>query len=74
LKRTQVEQNEQDSVKLIKRLAMAKPYNISPDQIGNQPVISGNFGGGLIQSFGELLNGLLAERLVRHFTRRLYAR
>lgn len=72
LKRTQVEQNEQDSVKLIKRLALTKAYGISPDQIDNEPVIAGNFtGNDIVKSFGELLDGLLAERLVRHFTRRL---
>lgn len=72
LKRTQVEQNEQDSVKLIKRLATVKSYAVTPEQIDNEPVICGDFAGGqLIKSFGELLNGLLAERLVRHFTRRL---
>ena len=72
LKRKQVEQNEEDSVKLIKRLAVTKNCKISAEQIDKEPVISGSFGGGdLIKSFGELLNGLLAERLVRHFTRRL---
>lgn len=72
LKRSQVEQNEQDSVKLIKRLAAKASSGITPDQIDSQPVISGEFAGSdLVKSFGELLNGLLAERLVRHFTRRL---
>lgn len=73
LKRRQVEQNEQDSVKLIKRLAEGNTNSaITPDKIDNQPVISGQFAGSdLIKSYGELLNGLLAERLVRHFTRSL---
>ena len=73
LKRRQVEQNETDSVKLIKRLAEGNTDNaISPDKIDNDPVISGEFAGAdLIKSYGELLNGLLAERLVRHFTRNL---
>jgi len=75
LKRTQVEQNEQDFVKLIKRLTMKKSYGVSPTQLKNEPVIAGNFGGGdllrLITSFGGLLDGLLAERLVRHYMRRL---
>ncbi len=74
LKRRQVEQNEQDSVKLIKRLAEigAKSGTLSPERIDNEPVISGEFtGSDLITSFGTLLSGLLAERLVRHFTRRL---
>lgn len=75
LKRKQVDENEQDSVKLIKRLAGAKSNpGINPEMIDNQPVIIGEFGGkDLIKSFGQLLNGLLAERLLRHFTRRLTA-
>lgn len=73
LKRRQVEQNETDSVKLIKRLAEGSSTTaITPEKIDNQPVISGEFAGAdLIKSYGELLNGLLAERLVRHFTRNL---
>lgn len=73
LKRRQVEENEQDSVKLIKKLAESRPNSgITPEQIDNEPVITGVYcGGDLIKSFRELLNGLLAERLVRHFTRRL---
>lgn len=73
LKRKQVEQNEGESVKLIKRLAEGSQQTaITPDKIDNQPVISGQFAGSdLIKSYGELLNGLLAERLVRHFTRNL---
>lgn len=73
LKRRQVEQNETDSVKLIKRLAEGSNTTaITPEKIDNQPVISGEFAGSdLIKSYGELLNGLLAERLVRHFTRNL---
>jgi diguanylate cyclase (GGDEF)-like protein len=72
LKRVQVDENEQDSVKLIKRLAITRAYGLTPDQIDNEPVIAGNFSGtNVIKSFGELLDGLLAERLVRHFTRRL---
>lgn len=74
LKRRQVEQNETDSVKLIKRLAEGNGAvtAITPDKIDNQSVISGEFAGSdLIKSYGELLNGLLAERLVRHFTRTL---
>ena len=73
LKRKQIEQNEADSVKLIKRLAEGTSNSaITPDRIDNQPVISGHFAGSdLIKSYGELLNGLLAERLVRHFTRNL---
>ncbi len=73
LKRKQVEQNEEDSVKLIKRLAESRATGgLTPEQIDNSPVIAGSFGGAdLIKSYGELLNGLLAERLLRHFTRRL---
>lgn len=72
LKRKQVEQNEQDSVKLIKRLTQKANSALTPDQIDNQPVISGEFAGSdLVKSFGELLNGLLAERLLLHYTRRL---
>lgn len=74
LKRSQVEQNEQDSVKLIKRLASKADMGLTPEQIDSQPVLSGEFAGAdLVKSFGELLNGLLAERLVRHFTRQLSA-
>ncbi|MBX9686195.1 MAG: diguanylate cyclase [Candidatus Obscuribacterales bacterium] len=75
LKRRQVEQSELDSVKLIKRLATLKSNAaLTPEQIDAQPVISGSFGGNdLLRSFGGLLDGLLAERLVRHFTRRLSA-
>ena len=73
LKRRQVEQNEQDSVKLIKKLAESRSASaVTPEQIDNEPVITGVYcGGDLIKSFRELLNGLLAERLVRYFTRRL---
>lgn len=75
LKRKQVEENEQDSVKLIKTLAAAKSNpGISPEMIDNEPMLLGQFSSAdLLKSFGQLLNGLLSERLLRHFCRRLAA-
>lgn len=74
LRRQQVEQNEQDSVKFIKKLAEKNPQGLTVEQIDNEPVITGTFGSAdLNKSFGELLNGLLAERLLRHYTRKLHS-
>lgn len=74
LQRKHVEFSEDDSVKLIRRLAEAGNGSVTKERLEDQPVLSGEFtGNDLIKSYGELLNGLLAERLVHHFTQRLLA-
>ncbi len=74
LQRRHVEFNEDESVELIKRLGSDSSRSITRQKMEEQPVMSGEFtGSDLIKSYGELLNGLLAERLVHHFTHRLLA-
>lgn len=72
LQRKHVEFEEEESVALIKRLATATTHAVVKEKLEEQPVLAGEFkGADLIKSYGELLNGLLAERLVRHFVQRL---
>jgi diguanylate cyclase (GGDEF)-like protein len=72
LQRKHVEFNEDESVELIKRLAVMTDGAVTKEKLEDQPVLTGQFTGtDLIKSYGELLNGLLAERLIHHFTHRL---
>lgn len=72
LPRRQVEFNEDESVQLIKSLVVENHRTALKEKLEEQPVLTGEFkGSDLIKSYGELLNGLLAERLVHHFTQRL---